>query len=288
MRRRYTRFLVLATLLVGAAVVLLGVRRPQPWAYGRSLGEWLDALPGDSRYGQGLVWDRWRLPGPEVRSAFREMSPAAFPRLQGDLASRPRPWERWTQTLRQLTGRSFGFVPDPNARRERASCAMAALGTNAIPLLPWLQTQLLTYDSAVHAAHALVGLEMLAIPAFTNALASTNAWVSDCGVWGLAQLGSAASNTMPVILPLLTRPNGADRGITLWGIAEIGEPAPLVHRALVTHLVDGDTSVQNVAREQLKRLLKTEPERRDGLRSLADDPSVPAGARDQLRSILEK
>ncbi len=48
-----------------------------------------------------------------------------------------------------------------------------------------------------------------------GALTNSSAWVQDCAAWGLAQFGAEARMAAPAILPLLQRPNDADRCITV-------------------------------------------------------------------------
>ena len=257
---RWRILLALAVLVILIVVGGLTVSggRSGPSYNGRSLASWLEDF-GPRPIGGGLIHDklsnarrqpRRGLPG----IAIRAMGTNAIKPLLLQIKRNDDP--SWLASVKTaLSKQRFLnlWLRDPQTLREQAAMAFYELGPAGISVQSELATLLTNYSSAACAAHALAGMGPSAIPAFVAALTNSSTWISDCGVWGLAQIGTESRSAVPQILALLQKGNTADMRLTLWALGEIHEPGEVICPELVRLLGYSDPIVRNSAAEALQK-----------------------------------
>lgn len=254
------RWLLLLTLL-GFTALLAGAyfwKERGPSYQSRSLQSWLKDY--GTPIGGGLIHDNFANQRRNGRTnstsaAIRAIGTNAIAPLLLDLQRRDDP--PWLSTIVKLSQRQkFVRLPlrDARTRREQAAVAFYDLGPAALSALPALTRLLTNGDCAVYATHAMAGMGTNAIPAFTAALTNTSTWISDCGAWGLAQIGPAARGATPHLLQVVHSGNQADAMLRVWALGEIGEPVELILPELAKCLAHADPDVRRAAAKALAKL----------------------------------
>ncbi|MDB6109819.1 MAG: Polysaccharide deacetylase [Pedosphaera sp.] len=183
----------------------------EPAYGGKQLGFWVDDLKRSSEN------------PPEQRAAeeaIRRLGPAALPHLvkfvRNDPPNMSLALNDW---LRKQSWIKYRF-PIRSDRSDQAVEAFQVLGPAARPALRNLSRLMENERTCYAAAKCLVALGTPAVPAFTNALASTNRLIKISALMGLGQVKPAATEALPLIM---AKTHDPDRPVAEWALLALNQ-----------------------------------------------------------------
>ncbi|MDB6022241.1 MAG: repeat protein [Pedosphaera sp.] len=251
MPRVRTRKTIAIILLATLTLAVLYRLTPSPPRYqGRSLSFWLKALD-DGKRGGGLTWETWQdrteeQPGrSEAAEAIMQMGTNSLPFLITALSYRDSTVKKWFVGLLGLQSWIKVSLPMAADHQRPAALALHILGPAAKPALPQLTKALNDPETSQGAAIALAGIGPEGWSVLSQALASTNQYVSVCAAWALGGHRAEVPGTVAGLMRQVTNATPSGLGpLSAWALGAIGQNKEQVVPLLINGLQSSQVGVR--------------------------------------------